>query len=138
MRTPQRMNTAGTRAVAIAGTLGARDALIRWPEARDTFAGFFGQDTLLGRAMARWEGYGHVHIAPDLSHSPIEVEAIRGYRLDPDAASDSSRGAREADLRFRIAPTRSAAKTDERVVERISDPWGVTWGVVIGAKGRNP
>jgi hypothetical protein len=124
--------------VAVCGALGARDALIRWPEARETFAGFFGQDTLLGRAMARWENYGGVEIAPGLSHSPIEIEAIRRYRLDPDASLYEMRPAREGKRDFRLVGPRSVATPGERRVETITDPWGITWGVVLGKKSSNP
>ena len=37
------------------GALGARDALADWPAAAETFDGFHGQDTLIGRAAARWD-----------------------------------------------------------------------------------
>jgi hypothetical protein len=122
--------------VAVSGTLGARDALVRWPQARETFAGFFGQDTLLGRSMARWESYGNVEIAPGLSHSAVEVEAIRRYRLDPDG-SLYAHPVREGERSFRIIAPRGAAKPGERLVERISDPWGVPWGVVLGERTSN-
>ena len=59
--------------VAISGALGARDALARWPQRRETFDGFHGQDTLIARAAIRWERYGGVAVAPVFGHSPITI-----------------------------------------------------------------
>ena len=66
---------AAVGALAVHGALSARDALVLWPSHRETFRGFHGQDTLLGRAAARWESYGSVEIAPGLGHSRIAVDA---------------------------------------------------------------
>lgn len=118
--------------VAISGALAARDALLRWPALHETFDGFHGQDTLLGRAMVRWERYGAVRLAPDLVHSLITVEGIRRYRLDPDLppgalpALAPGRG-------FRIVPPGVPRRPGERLVERIGDAWGREWGWVYGA-----
>ena len=119
--------------LTVSGALGARDAILRWPERASTFQGFHGQDTLIGRAALRWERYGTVAFAAGLGHSQITYDAIRRYRLDPDL---SSRGApRIAGGRiFRISGPGSSRAPGERVVERILDPWGVDWAVVIGKK----
>jgi hypothetical protein len=124
--------------VAISGALGARDALIRWPEARETFAGFFGQDTLLGRSMARWASYGSVDLAPHLAHSTIAVEAIRRYGLDPDRSSHEGYLIREGERTFRIVGPKTEPAGADRLVEKISDPWGFPWAVVIGRKNSTP
>jgi len=124
--------------VAISGVLGARDALIRWPEAQETFAGFFGQDTLLGRSMARWASYGSVDLAPHLAHSTIAVEAIRRYRLDPDVSSYEGYLLRERERTFRIVGPKTEPAAADRLVEKISDPWGFPWAVVLGKRNPNP
>ncbi|MEO8192095.1 MAG: hypothetical protein ABI682_17310, partial [Acidobacteriota bacterium] len=66
-------------------------------------------------------------------HSPITVEAVRKYRLDPDIAApppaltdDTTRKGRA----FRVAGPRSAARAGEKVVERVRDAWGRDWGLV--------
>ncbi|MEO8190475.1 MAG: glycosyltransferase family 39 protein, partial [Acidobacteriota bacterium] len=62
---------AAVGALAVSGALGARDALVEWPARRDTFDSFHGQDTLLGRAAARWESFGRVAVEEGTEHSPI-------------------------------------------------------------------
>jgi hypothetical protein len=79
--------------LAVSGALGARDALVRWPERQETFDGFHGQDTLIARAALRWERYGTVEVAPDIGHSEITIGGIRRYRFDPDLAGRSLRSA---------------------------------------------
>ena len=119
--------------LAVSGALSARDAILRWPERASTFQGFHGQDTLIGRAAVRWERYGTVAIAAGLGHSPITYDAIRRYRLDPDLSSRAAPRIREGRI-FRISAPGRAPALDERIVERISDPWGADWAVVIGRK----
>jgi hypothetical protein len=124
--------------VAISGALGARDALLRWPERPETFGGFFGHDTLLGRAVARWERYGTVSVDPGVGHAQITLETVRRYRLDPDDAKLGPRGAGAATARreFRVVPPGAPAPAGERRVERVSDAWGREWGSIYG--GRRP
>jgi hypothetical protein len=125
---------AAVGAVAAGGALGARDALVRWSEHPETFRGFHGQDTLIGRAAARWDAFGDVEIARGLGHSPIAIEAVRRYGLDPDRASAAvppSTGQRS----LRIAVPGSVPGTGERLVERVEDPWGRPWAVVLARRG---
>ena len=120
--------------VAISGALGARDALLRWPERPETFDGFHGQDTLIARAAVRWESLGAVALEAGVVHSAVTFDAIRDYRLDPDLISDD-RSVRDARSRaFRIASARTTRDSDERLVETIRDPWGKTWALVLGRK----
>jgi len=122
---------AAVGALAVHGALSARDALVLWPSQPETFGGFHGQDTLIGRAAARWGGYGPVEIAPGLGHSRIAIDAVRSYRLDPDLPSGR---VQPGILRSRIVPAAAAREEDERPVERILDPWGRPWGVVLARR----
>ncbi|MCA1580125.1 MAG: hypothetical protein LC796_01785 [Acidobacteria bacterium] len=118
--------------VAVSGALGARDALAVWPVQRETFDAFHGQDTLLGRAAARWETFGAVSVESGTEHSPITVRAVRQYRLDPDGSASSAPPLSSVAARaFRVADPRSAPRRGERVVERVRDAWGRDWGVVL-------
>jgi hypothetical protein len=119
--------------LSVSGALAARDALLRWPALPQTFDGLHGQDTLLSRAMIRWERYGDVRVSPDLKHSLITVEGIRRYRLDPDLAADTLPGRAPAAREFRFVPPGVAARPGERLVERIGDAWGREWAWVYGA-----
>ena len=118
--------------VALSGALGARDALGAWPGRRETFDGFHGQDTVLARAALRWEAYGSVAVSRELGHSPITIEGIRHYRLEP--CPSSSRPSGPAARRFRIVPPDTPAAAGERTVERLRDAWGRDWAVVLGRK----
>ena len=114
-------------ALAVSGALGARDALADWPWRADTFDGFHGQDTLVGRAAARWDAFGTVEIAAGLGHSPLTIGAVRRYRLDPDAAGPpaSPRG-----FRVRIVRPEEPGRARERRVEVVGDGWGRVWANV--------
>lgn len=129
--------------LSIGGVLGARDALFRWGESRETFDAFFGQDTLIPRAALRWERFGEVGIDTSVGFAPgtqswLTMEPIRRYRLDPDeprrekilgrARPDDNRRA------FRIAPPKTGPGSTERLVERIRDGWGRDWAVVLGRR----
>ena len=118
--------------VAVTGAVGARDALPVWSAHPATFRGFHGQDTLIGRAAARWDKYGSVTIARGLAHSPIAVEEIRRYRLDPDTPRISPIS--DPRRRMRIAPPGVATESGERAVERIVDAWGKTWALVLATR----
>jgi hypothetical protein len=118
--------------VAISGALGARDALLRWPERPETFGGFFGQDTLLGRAIARWERYGLVSVDPGVGHAQITFETVRRYRLDPD---DQRLGLLvTAPRQFRVELPGAPGPAGARRVERVGDEWGREWGWVYGER----
>ncbi len=123
---------AAVGALAVNGALSARDALVLWPSHPETFRGFHGQDTLFGRAAARWAGCGPVEIAPGLGHSRIAIDAVHRYRLDPDPSPGAGAGFR---VRARIVPPTAPREPDERPVERILDPWGRPWGVVYARRG---
>jgi hypothetical protein len=119
--------------VVVAGAIGARESLVDWGRARSTFEHISGEDTLLGRAAARWDRYGSVSVAKGLGHSPLAVAAVRRYRLDPDAAASEptpGRGGRS----FRIEPPSTGPGLHERVVERVRDGWGRDWAVVLGRR----
>ena len=120
--------------VAISGTLGARDALLRWPERPETFGGFFGHDTLLGRAVARWERYGRVSVEPDVGHAQITFQTVRRYRLDPDGAKLARPAGDPVRRTFRVTTPGAPAGVGERRVERVGDAWGRDWGWVYGRR----
>ncbi len=127
---------AAVGAIAVSGALSARDALLRWPGHPETFRAFHGEDTLIGRAAARWERFGPVEIAGGLGHSPITVDAVRRHRLDPGLA-DAGPGA-GGGLSVRIAPAGSAPRASERGVERIADGRGREWAVVFARRAPRP
>jgi hypothetical protein len=118
--------------LAVSGATGARDALLRWPDRRETFDGFHGQDTLLGRAQARWERYGAVSPDATLAHSPVLSDAIARFGLDP--AASGSAGTAAGPRAFRVVRPANAASG--RTVERIEDRWGRRWGVVVAEPPR--
>jgi hypothetical protein len=122
-------------ALAVAGAFGARDALALWPERPETFGSFHGQDTLIGRAAARWAPYGSIQIEGGLGHSPLTIEAVRDYALDPDrraATQGKAPGFRR--VRIRVVAPGTLPDGTERVVEQIRDPWGVEWGLVLARR----
>ena len=122
-----------TGALAVAGAFSARDAVVVWPSHRATFLSFDGQDTLIGRAAARWETLGPVEIPSGLGHSPLAIEAVRRYHLDPDRPA-GLRSAAPARLRARIVEPGTSPRPGERVVERIDDGWGRRWAVVLARR----
>src|SRR5207244_929609 len=69
-------------ALAVAGAVGWREALLEWPSRRATFDSFRGEDTVIGRAAARWERYGRVAVEPGLGRSDLTIDTVRRYRLD--------------------------------------------------------
>ena len=115
---------------AISGALGSRDALVVWPEHPATFAGFGGRDTLVGQAAARWDPYGSVKIDPSIVGDPAVIDNVRAFRLNADAGSENG-PARPLALSVRIVPTGVHPAATERLVERITDPWGRDWGSVL-------
>lgn len=133
--TPSRRPVAALAAVgllAVAGALGARDALLRWPELRETFDGFHGPDTLIGRAAARWDEFGRVEVDGVLGHSPVTIGGVRRHRLDPDPPLKPLAGRAR---HFHVAASGSTPAFPERVVECVRDTWGREWAVVLGARG---
>ncbi|HLN59097.1 MAG TPA: hypothetical protein VK416_11095 [Thermoanaerobaculia bacterium] len=124
--------------LAIASALGARGSFA-WARDRNTFDGFHGQDTLVGRAALRWDAYGPVRIAPGVPHDPVTIYVIRHYRLDTDervvaGARPEFWVPRRAARSFRIEPPETRPDADERIVERIRDGWGRPWAVVFGRR----
>lgn len=130
--------------ISMGGVLGARDTLLRWGESRETFDAFFGQHTLIPRAALRWERFGEVGIDASVGFEPgtqsrLTMEPIRRYRLDPEEPrrKEILGRARPDDNRrraFRIAPLGTGPGLAERLVERIRDPWGRDWAVVLGRR----
>jgi hypothetical protein len=121
--------------VAWSGAAGARDALLRWPGERSTFDGYHGEDTLIGRAAARWERYGTVTIDPALGRSDMTIDTVRRYRLDPDQqASPAPAALPRGGRRFHVGRPTIAPAYGERPVERIRDGWGREWAVVFGRR----
>ena len=104
---------AAVGAIAVDGAVSARAALRFWPEHAETFRGFHGEDTLIGRAAARWDRYGTVEIARDLGHSSLAIEAVRRFRLDPYRRRRSGRtaGVARAAKPDRVAEDRSGERT---------------------------
>jgi len=124
--------------VAWSGARAARDALLVWPSARSTFDGYHGEDTLIGRAAARWDSRGSVRVERGLGRSDATVDTVRRFRLDPDWKVRTS-SAPQAELRgppfrrqFRVARPGAQAEAGERLVERVRDGWGREWALVFG------
>ena len=118
--------------LAVNGAFSARDALVVWGESRVTFDYFHGPDTLLARALVRWEGCGPVQENLALVHSPITFGAVRRYRLDPWAREETAvRLPADRRKTFRIHPPGTEGGPGNRVVERVRDVWGREWGVVL-------
>jgi hypothetical protein len=122
--------------IAIDGAAGARAALSDWPSRRETFDGFHGQDTLIGRAASRWSGQGGVSVEPGIGHSDVLIGAIREYRLDPSPAPAAFAG--RSERRFDLVSPPAAAGAPGRVVERVRDAWGREWAVVVGRRETRP
>jgi hypothetical protein len=123
---------------AISGAYGTRQALLLWPARRATFDSFHGEDTLIGRAAARWQRQGPVAVQPGLGRSDLTIETVRRYRLDPEAGpAPAERGAGAAKT-FRIVAPAVAPGAGERPVERVDDAWGRPWAVVLGRPAAAP
>jgi len=128
--------------LAIGGALSARDVLLAWNDRGDTFLSFHGQDTLIARAAIRWERYGAVTLAPGLGAEPTTIAAVRRFRLDPQdlrlEGLSPAPGLATGKRSFRVSPPGAAPGPGERLVERVRDPWGREWAVVLGVRGRIP
>jgi hypothetical protein len=120
---------------AISGALGARDALIVWPQHRATFEAFGGWDTLVGQAAARWDPYSAVRIDPSIGGAPIVYESARAISPDRD---EDRKPAKHLSVSIRIVGLEVRPNTMERVVERIHDDWGQEYGEVLVASTAYP
>jgi hypothetical protein len=127
--------------LAVGSLTGARDALQNWADRRETFDAFYGEDTVLGRAAARWERFGSVAVAPDLgfdprSYSSITIDVVRRERLDPDARDRERRFGDpvSSERAFRVVAPDRPPLGAERAVERVRDGWGRERAVVYGRK----
>lgn len=122
--------------LAIASVAGARDAILKWAGSRETFDDFWGQDTLLARAAARWDEYGRVDLDLSLGENPLTMEGARRYKLDPSRKTgDGGRQTKETARReFRIVAPDSPPRPGERLVERLGDAWGREWAWVWGQR----
>ncbi|HKA36108.1 MAG TPA: glycosyltransferase family 39 protein, partial [Thermoanaerobaculia bacterium] len=118
--------------LAINGCLGARDSILDWPARPQTWRSFHGVDTALARAAIRWERYGSVAMANGLGVEPTTIEAVRRFRLDPDAPAAVPAAPGPERRGFRIVHPSSALLPGERVVERVVDPGGKVEAVVAG------
>ncbi len=122
---------AGIGAVAIAGTLGARDACLVWPQARPTFTQFHGCGTLLGEAAQRWSLRGPAEVDgwpdADLTIAAIVQRYALTRRPEPPPGGPPLS---HSTFRVSLAPPKTLAP-GERVVERVVTPWGKPCGVVV-------
>jgi len=116
--------------VAASGALGLRDALRTWPGRQSTFDSFHGEDTVIGRAAARWGHYGEISVHPGLGRSDLTIDTVRRYGLDPETPARPAPGSGPPRA-FRIVGRNTIAPDGERVVERVRDPWGREWAVVL-------
>jgi hypothetical protein len=120
-------------ALLVSGALAARSVFSEWAPRLEVLDGFSGRDNLLARTALLWEPVGTVRVDPRLALSPVTVGLVRGVRradLPPSRGSARDRRVRV----FRIVPAGEGLRSGERVVERISDPWGKNWAVVLGEK----
>lgn len=123
--------TVAVGVISVEGMIGARDALLRWPERRETFDAFHAQDTLIGRAASRWGPYGTIRIEPGIGHSPLAYAAVQTYALDPDAPARAPAVERAISLRIARPATSPDGAARERVVEVVRDDWGREWARVL-------
>ena len=120
---------AGAGAIAIAGTLGARDAVLVWPEARPTFTHFRGCETLLGEAAYRWSRYGPTEIE-DRDETRIARIVYRYSLVRPPGPAPGGR--MRAPSSFRVTLAAPVGVTPgERIVVRVVTPWNVPCGAVL-------
>jgi hypothetical protein len=124
--------------LSAAGLVGLKQALLDWPGRQATFDSFHGEDTLIGRAAARWDAFGRVEVARGLGRNDTTIDTVRRYRLDPDPPSTPAAPVPASSLRsFRVASPRTEACDTERAVERVRDPWGREWAVVLARRDRD-
>ncbi len=133
---PSRRRAAALAAMgllAASGLVGLRQALVDWPSRRATFDSFHGEDTLVGRAAARWGRYGAVAVAPGLGRSDTTIATVERYRLD--TTPEPPPVAEAIPRSFRIVSPDAAPLEGERPVERVRDAWGRERAVVLGRRG---
>ncbi|MGE5275361.1 MAG: hypothetical protein ACM3SU_00055 [Acidobacteriota bacterium] len=141
-RARRRLFAVAALGLAAAGALAAaRDTLLVWGESRETFDAFHGEDTLIGRAAARWDRYGEVAVAPDLgfdprTHSPITIGVVRRERLEAGEGAVPEPASRRRS--FRIVAPGTPGESGERRVERVRDGWGRERAVIFGRRGTKP
>lgn len=119
--------------VTVGGAAGLRDAFLVWPGRRATFDSFRGEDTVIGRAAARWGRYGKVEVQPGLGRSDLTIDTVRRYTLDPETPARLAPGSRGSRV-FRIVARNTPAPEGERIVERVQDAWGREWAVVLARR----
>jgi hypothetical protein len=122
---------AGVGAVAIAGTLGARDACLVWPQAHPTFTQFRGCGTLLGETAHRWSLRGPTKVDGELDGDLRIAAIIQRYALtrrpEPPPGGPPLF---PSTFRVSLVPPRTLAP-GERIVERVVTPWSEPCGVVV-------
>ena len=123
---------AATGLLAASGLVGLEQALVDWPSRRATFDSFHGEDTLVGRAAARWSGYGAVTVAPGLGRSDMTIATVGRYRLD--VAPEPAPAGDGVPRSFRVVRPGAPPVEGERPVERVRDAWGRERAVVLGRK----
>ena len=123
-----------TGAIGVASVVGARDAILVWADSRRTFDDFWGYDTLLARAAARWDAYGAVDVDPQLAENVLTVRGARKYRLDPWTRGSPIAIPRAAFLQARIVAPGTAPQDGERLVERVQDAWNREWAWVYAKR----
>jgi hypothetical protein len=120
---------AGLGLLAACGLVGFQQALVAWPERRATFDSFHGEDTLIGRAAARWETYGTVAVDPGLGRSDLTIDTVRRYRLDPRRFL-----AARARLRASSASRGQAPRVRAGRVVGVRDAWGRDSAIVVARR----
>lgn len=123
-------------AIAISSVAGARDALGRWAGSKTTFDDFWGHDTLLAQAAARWETYGTVALDPALGKNRITIAGVRHFRLGTgrETGGGNQKTAGDSERDFRIVAPGSPDRPGERRVESVTDDWGREWAWIYGRR----
>lgn len=126
--------------LSVAAFLGARDALIRWGQSRETFDAYSSVATLVGRAAGRWERYGRVELELRVPYSRAVADLVREFSLDPEQQRQEKRFfgpktfAGGKDRCFWIADATAAPRRGERRAEVIQDAWGRNHAVVLASR----
>jgi hypothetical protein len=120
--------------ISVQGVLGARDALLVWPERRETFDAFSAQDTLIGRAASRWGRYGAILMEPGIGHSSLAYGAIKSYSLDADTVDRAPAPYRSFRVRIANPTTPADSLEGERLIEVVQDEWGREWARVLARR----
>jgi hypothetical protein len=126
--------------LGVSSLLGARDALFRWGESRETFDAYSSHSTVVGRAALRWSRYATVQLDADLPGNDTVLSAVRDNALDPDDERARAVFFRltepEGTLRrcVRVAAPAATPRPEERPVEMLRDSWGRDHGVVLARR----